>query len=132
MFVVPLKLTLFRFVYMPDEQKVSVSSPGANHEGGARGLVQAIKLYVRLPAPHQFFVDNFNRSIRARYTATVPDGVVGIFLRQPILDALKREHGFVCLMQDVAVFELAASESLDSVVGSVRLILSSINVQLCS
>lgn len=107
---------------MSTKRTLHLSTPGSNHKGSNQGLTDTFKQSVSLMKPRQIFIDDFNHTIVAKDIVGIPDGVVGINLRQPIKDALKCMHGSVSLTQDVAVFEMAVSESIPSVVGLVSYI----------
>ena len=114
-------LTLHRFHYMPKSKQVEVFAPGATHEGASRGLMEAFQSAVKLDHPDQFFYGDYNRAIITKYRATIPDGVLGIFLRKIVVDTLNRSWDQLTLMQDVAAFESSASETIDSMVDLVSL-----------
>lgn len=103
---------------MSENQRLGVASPLANHESGIRALSLGFKRSIHL-GPHHFFINDTNRSVIARRTGKIPDGIVGIFMSRPVVDALHRAVGQVFLMQDIAVFEVAGSQRVDSVVNAV-------------
>ncbi|KAI0714364.1 hypothetical protein C8Q72DRAFT_891885 [Fomitopsis betulina] len=112
-------LRFFKFYYMSKTGTVHITSqaPGSNHEGGMHALFEGFKHDISL-SQYQVFVEDHNRRVVARDVGEIPDGIVVIYYRRPIKDILGRKHGSVDILADVAVFESAASQSVQSVVGA--------------
>ncbi|KAI0727395.1 hypothetical protein C8Q72DRAFT_795983 [Fomitopsis betulina] len=112
-------LRFFKFYYMSKTGTVHITSraPGSNHEGGVHALFEGFKHDISL-SQYQVFVEDHNRRVVARDVGKIPDSIVVIYYRRPIRDILGRKHGSVDILADVAVFESAASQSVQSVVGA--------------
>ncbi|KAI0733999.1 hypothetical protein C8Q72DRAFT_880705 [Fomitopsis betulina] len=112
-------LRFFKFYYMSKTGTVHITSraPGSNHEGGVHALFEGFKHDISL-SQYQVFVEDHNRRVVARDVGEIPDGIVAIYYHRPIRDILGRKHGSVDILADVAVFESAASQSVQSVVGA--------------
>ncbi|KAI0728074.1 hypothetical protein C8Q72DRAFT_885778 [Fomitopsis betulina] len=112
-------LRFFKFYYMSKTGTVHITSraPGSNHEGGVHALFEGFKHNISL-SQYQVFVEDHNRCVVARDVGEIPDGIVAIYYHRPIRDILGRKHGSVDILADVTVFESAASQSVQSVVGA--------------
>ncbi|KAI0732639.1 hypothetical protein C8Q72DRAFT_793017 [Fomitopsis betulina] len=102
-------LRFFKFYYMSKTGTVHITSraPGSNHEGGVHALFEGFKHNISL-SQYQVFVEDHNRRVVAREVGEIPDSIVVIYYRRPIRD----------ILADIVVFESAASQSVQSVVGA--------------
>ncbi|KAI0729637.1 hypothetical protein C8Q72DRAFT_884198 [Fomitopsis betulina] len=111
-------LRFFKFYYMSKTGTVHITSraPGSNHEGGVHALFEGFKHDISL-SQYQVFVEDHNRHVVARDVGKYQTVLLDL-LPSPIRDILGCKHGSVDILADVAVFESAASQSVQSVVGA--------------
>lgn len=107
---------------MPETKKLRIFGPRGAHESAAHVLQNSFQDNLILDWPDQSFYNNYNRKIVAKYTAKIPDGSLGIVLNRTIVDAVKRPLKEITFMRDVAAFEVAATQTVASLIEAVSVL----------
>lgn len=97
-------------------------APSNNHENGIRVLLDEFSSQIHVEPIYQSILHEHNRQVTGKYArANIPDGVAGLLFETRVIDALGHEHPALTIWHDLAIFETAASQSVESLMSAVSI-----------